>query len=157
MIRALTIAATLLAALVFGAEIPLVRLFNVLQSLSVAVSIMIAAVLVRLNRGMPSLDWKNISANERAQLTERILEITREYIAIVAIYSAFLIVIIFLTAVGKDDVQKLLPPSVQWLSAAAIGGGAVLCIARMAYVIWRDLDIVKLQKHLGSSSVTLGL
>jgi hypothetical protein len=38
------------------------------------------------------------------------------------------------------------------LTAAFIGGGAALCVARMSYVIWRDLDIVQLQKQLIDAS-----
>ena len=32
--------------------------------------------------------------------------------------------------------------------AGAIGGLVALCASRMAYVVWRDIDIVRLQKQL---------
>ena len=59
MARTLTIGLVVLATVVFGWEIPLMRLFAALQPLTLVLSIMIAAILVRLNRGMPTLDWKS--------------------------------------------------------------------------------------------------
>ena len=60
--------------------------------------------------------------------------------------------LVALTVVGKAEVQASWPELAQRLTAAFIGGGAALCVARMSYVIWRDLDIVQLQKQLIDAS-----
>ena len=58
---------------------------EVLQPLIVAISIMAAALLVRLNRGMPTLDWKSLETAERKILTERVVELSREYMFVLAL------------------------------------------------------------------------
>ena len=79
MARTLTIAVTLLAAGLFAWAVPLVRLFGAFQPLIVALSIMVAAVFVRLNRGMPTLEWKSLDPVKRKDLTASIVRVTTEY------------------------------------------------------------------------------
>lgn len=152
MARWLTIAAVLGFAGLFGWGVPLVRLFDAFQSMIVALSIMIAAIFVRLNRGMPTLEWKSLDLENRTKLTGKIVDLSREYGWIVAINTAALAGLVTLSVVGKADVQGRWPAWAQHMVASAIGGGAALCVARMAYVVWRDLDIVKLQKMLIDAS-----
>jgi hypothetical protein len=132
--------------------VPLARLFAAFQPATVVLAIMIAAVLVRLNRGMPTLDWKSLELEKRTHLTSAIVDLTREYGSVIAVNAGLLASIITLTVVGNDEVQAAWPYWTQQGSAAAVGAGAALCICRMAYVIWRDLDIVRLQKHLIDAS-----
>src|SRR5919106_1273343 len=148
MARTLTILGVLTAAGLFGWGIPLSRLFGAFQPMIVALSIMIAAILVRLNRGMPSLEWKSLDPSKRADLTGSIVALTREYGWIVAILGALLAGLIALSVVGQDDIAALWPPLAQRIAAGTVGGGIVLSVSRMGYVIWRDLDIVQLQKRL---------
>lgn len=146
-IRAYTFLATAASAGLFGWGVPLIRLFDAFQPISVALSIMIAAVFVRLNRGMPSLEWKSLDPGERSNLTEKIVELTAEYGWIIGLNALTLIGIVTLSAIGKEQ-ASLWPMLVKHLVAGGIGGLTALCCARMAYVVWRDIDIVRLQKRL---------
>lgn len=145
--RRITILAVLLAASLFGWAVPLQRLFGAFQPLIVALSIMVAAVFVRLNRGMPSLEWKSVDPDERKTLTKRIVDLTIEYGWIIGINSFVLLGLVSLSVVGKED-AALWPLWAQHFAAGAVGGLGTLCLARMAYVVWRDIDIVRLQKRL---------
>ena len=64
MARWLTIIPVSGLAALFGWGVPLVRLFDAFQPMIVALSIMIAAIFVRLNRGMPTLEWKKPRTRE---------------------------------------------------------------------------------------------
>lgn len=147
MARWVTIVAVLLAAGLFGWAVPLARLFDAFQPLIVALSIMVAAVFVRLNRGMPTLEWKSLDPDERKNLTKRIVDLTTEYGWIIGINAVVLLGLVSLSVVGKAD-AALWPLWAKRLGAGAVGGLGTLCLARMAYVVWRDIDIVRLQKRL---------
>jgi hypothetical protein len=131
---------------VFWRWMTLALLADILQPLIVALSIMAAALLVRLNRGMPALDWKSLEIAERKILTQKIVELTREYMIVLSLHgvtlAALLIVVVNKTS-GFDGIwygqQGVL---------AAIGALLGLCICRMGYIVWRDSDIVRLQKKL---------
>jgi hypothetical protein len=147
MARAITIVVTLVAAGLFAWVVPLVRLFGAFQPLIVALSIMVAAVFVRLNRGMPTLEWKSLDPDKRKDLTASIVSVTTEYGWIISINAAALAGLVTLSVIGKDD-AAFWPVWAQRTTAGAVGGLVALCAARMAYVVWRDIDIVRLQKRL---------
>jgi hypothetical protein len=147
MARAITIAVTLLAVGLFAWAVPLVRLFDAFQPLIVALSIMVAAVFVRLNRGMPTLEWKSLDPDDRKGLTAAIVRVTTEYGWIIGINAAVLAGLVTLSVIGKTD-AGLWPDWIRRVTSGAVGGFASLCAARMAYVVWRDIDIVRLQKRL---------
>lgn len=147
MARALTIFATLAAAGLFGWAVPIERLFGAFQPLMVALSIMVAAVFIRLNRGMPTLEWKSLEPTDRKGLTAAIVRLTKEYGWIIAIVALTLVAIVSLSVVGSEQVAEWNV----WLRrivSGALGGALGLSSARMAYVVWRDIDIVRLQKRL---------
>jgi hypothetical protein len=83
-----------------------------------------------------------------SHLTSRILDLSREYVWIGAVHAVALAVLVSLTVVGKTDIQADWPLWAQHLASAAIGAVIALSATRMAYVVWRDYDIVKLQKQL---------
>jgi hypothetical protein len=145
--RAFTLLAMVVFAGLFGWGIPLVRLFDAFQSLSVAISIMAGSILVRLNRGMPTLEWKAVDPAARNRLTSSIVSVTREYAGALGVNAVFLILLVSLTTVGKADLQAS-PIWAQRVASATIGAVLTLCLFRMGYVIWRDLDIVRLQKKV---------
>lgn len=147
MARAITIVVTILAAGLFGWAVPLVRLFEAFQPLIVALSIMVAAVFVRLNRGMPTLEWKSLDPGKRKDLTASIVAVTTEYGWIIGINATVLAGLVTLAVIGKVD-SALWPEWVRRITSGAVGGLICLCTARMAYVVWRDIDIVRLQKRL---------
>lgn len=147
MARNFTIVLTLIAAGIFAWVVPLVRLFGAVQPLIVALSIMVAAVFVRLNRGMPTLEWKTLDPEKRKDLTASILKVTVEYGWIMAINAFALLALVTLSVVGATEASHW-PIALRKAASGAIGGSIALCIARMAYVVWRDIDIVRLQKRL---------
>jgi len=147
MAQNLSLVLMLALAGVFGWGVPLLRLFDTFQPLTTALAIIVAAVFVRLNRGMPTLEWKSVDIQERKRLTSAIVDVAQEYAWIVAIDGVLLATLVILTTVGKPSVTAW-PDWAQRLCSAALGGGIGLSIARMMYVVWRDLDIVKLQKRL---------
>lgn len=147
MARTTTIAVTFVLAGLFAWAVPLVRLFDAFQPLIVALSIMVAAVFVRLNRGMPTLEWKSLDPEKRTVLTSSIVSLTTEYGWIIGINAVVLAGLVMLSVIGKTD-AGLWAEWVRRFISGAIGGSMSLCSARMAYVVWRDIDIVRLQKRL---------
>lgn len=147
MAKKTTMIVTILATGLFAWAVPLTRLFGAFQPLIVALSIMVAAVFVRLNRGMPTLEWKSLDPEKRKELTASIVNVTKEYGWIIGINAGALAGLVTLSVIGATD-AALWPDGVRRSIAGAVGGLISLCAARMAYVVWRDIDIVRLQKHL---------
>ena len=154
MVLGTTATAAIVAAILFGWAVPLLRLFDGFQPMTVALSIIVAALLVRLNRGMPTLDWKSLRQDDRERLTGSVLALTKEYVAILAINVVLLVVLVSLMTIGKVAIQSWTSAIPSWTNlispvvSGAIGALVALCLARMSYVIWRDFDIVRLQKKL---------
>ena len=147
MARAITIVVTLVATGLFAWAVPLGRLFGAFQPLIVALSIMVAAVFVRLNRGMPTLEWKSLDPEKRKDLTASIVRVTTEYGWIIGINAVALLGLVTLSVVGTTEAGAW-PQWIQRVASGTVGGVVTLCAARMAYVVWRDIDIVRLQKRL---------
>lgn len=131
---------------IFSRWMTFALLKEILQPLIVAISIMAAALLVRLNRGMPTLDWQSLEVADRKILTQRVVELSREYMAVLALQLFTLIFMLVLILVKEKTFYG-------WVSGPSIVLGALgaligLCLSRMAYIVWRDTDIVKLQKKL---------
>ncbi|HWJ74671.1 MAG TPA: hypothetical protein VNX29_16030 [Kaistia sp.] len=112
-----------------------------------ALSIMIAAVFVRLNRGMPALEWKSVDPAERRNLTAAVVQVAVEYAWIVAVSGTAVAALLTLSIVGKADAAHW-PEVYQTMTSGLIGAVVGLTCSRMAYVVWRDIDIVRLQKRL---------
>jgi hypothetical protein len=148
MIPLLTLGLVGAVAFLFWNVVPLARLFDAFQPMVVTLSVIVAAVFVRLNRGMPSLEWKSLDRTKRAELTAAIVALSREYVAIVAINGIALIGLVTLVVIGKDDAVTNWSPVVLKAVSATVGAVFALCLARMAYVVWRDCDIMELQKAL---------
>ena len=157
MIRPLTIVVVFGLGCLVGWAVPLSRLFDAFQPLIVALSIMIAALFVRLNRGMPTLEWSSLDPAKRTELTTRIVELSREYGLIVAINAITLSCLLTLIVVSKDDIRVNWPMWAQQITAGVIAALVALGVMRMAYVVWRDYDIVILQKYLIDQSAARNL
>ncbi len=147
MARLLTITVTIIVAGLFAWTVPLVRLFDAFQPLMVALSIMVAAVFIRLNRGMPTLEWRNLDPDDRKGLTAAILKLSGEYGWIIGLIASTLIAIVTLSVIGKTEAAGWDVWCRRTVSGA-LGMCLSLCLARMVYVVWRDIDIVRLQKRL---------
>ena len=139
--------ASVLGAAVFWYAVPLSDLSRAAASSITALSIITAAVFVRLNRGMPNLDWKGAAASQRTNLTQSIVSLTREYSILVGVNAVFLVGALVLVGAGPDAHENLLPYGRGIITSSA-GFLTGLVVSRMAYVVWRDYDIVVLQKHL---------
>lgn len=144
---------TAAAATLFALLVPLAYLYDGFGALTTALSIMAAALLVRLNRGMPSLEWKSMEPDRRPVVTAGILRVSRQYLYIVALTAVTLAVIVSLSA-GKVIVfpqPGFGPAWPLWATRTAsglVGGLVALVLSRMAYVLWRDYDIAVLQARL---------
>lgn len=149
----LTVGAVIISALLFGWAVPLARLFDAFQPMIVALSIMVAAVFVRLNRGMPSLEWKSVDANLRSSLTSKLYELSKEYGLIIFIIFVTIATLVTLSTIGIGEINKW-PPRIQRITSGSVGFLFSLSLLRIAYVIWRDIDIVKLQKKLIDTSAS---
>lgn len=147
MARLATILLPLAVGLAFGFWVPLVNTMRGVEHFVVAVTIMTAAVFVRLNRGMPTLDWKTLEIAERKRVTSAIQALTLEYVFIVGINAAVLCMAVACSVYG-DTYWLSFPPIISGLLSAAWGFFLALACARMAYVVWRDYDVVRLQKTL---------
>lgn len=130
-----------------GWLIPAMRVFYAVQPLLVLTSIMAAAIFVRLNRAMPTLDWKSLEPAGRKKLTRRVVELNQEYLSILLIQAVLAAALIALVMTGRPAIAVLPDWAVRTISAV-IGGLMSLALFRMGYVAWRDYDIVKLQKEL---------
>lgn len=149
MTRLFTLLAVIAGA-ILGWIVPLDRVIATVSPLVVTFSIMAAAILVRMNRGMPSIDWKSLQQVERESLTGRIVKLTREYLVILSLQAVTLVILIALGVLNTEPNSPLTCVPDVWKHAigAVTGFLLVLSFARMGYVVWRDYDIVKLQKQL---------
>lgn len=75
------------------------------------------------------------------------MEIAKDYVAALIFTSAAIVTLIFLSATGKEDFLCLVPLARHAL-AGFFYGCLVLSLTWMGYVVWRDLDIIRLQRHL---------
>lgn len=146
-----------IGAFVFGRYVAPDRLAVSLTPLITVQTIMAAAVLVRLNRGMPTIDWKSVAAASRVHLTGAIVAVTREYATLVAVIGLTLSYLIGLSIVGEANLVALEPTYRANVVTGLAGFLIGLTVARMVYVVWRDVDIVVLQKTVVDESGTAEL
>lgn len=138
---------SLLLAALAGWRLDISRLYSVFQSATVCLSIMAAAIFVRLNRGMPALDWKTITPPSRKKLTSSVVNLAKDYLVGLILAFCTILMIMVLTSMTVTDV-KALPVLVQQCLVGVFTGFALLSVVWMGYVIWRDYDIVQLQKRV---------
>ena len=137
----------LLIAAAAGWRLEVVRIYAILQPATVCLSIMAAAIFVRLNRGMPTVDWKSIPPSDRQKLTASVVRLAVDYVVGLALTFTTLMSIMVLTAATQADVL-LLPHRLQQVIVGGFVALALLSIIWMGYVIWRDYDVVILQQKV---------
>ncbi len=129
--------------------LPLSSLSVAFTPLTTILSIMAAAVLVRLNRGMPTIDWKGVEVAHRKRLTNEVVKLAAEYLGVLGII-ATLVVLLLITIVAGSGWWTLTEPAwVVWLQradCAAMVFLMALTMLRMGYIAWRDFDVVRMQK-----------
>lgn len=148
MFQIINIVVALGGGVLFWYVVPLPRLFDAFQPVIVILSVFIAAIFVRLNRGMPSLEWKNLEAKKRKALTSKIVDLSRDYVFIVSLNGLTLLVMVTMTIIGKPEIISHWNGYFQSAMSALVGALFFLSVARVGYVVWRDCEIVELQKAL---------
>lgn len=147
MTRLFILVFSLVAAAVFGFAVSPERLALSAQPLLVALSIMAAGMLVRLNRGMPGIDWTSLSATERTDLTRALVDVARDYLGVLLVLAIGMAALVLLTLFAPE--AKSLNDAIGGrLLSGALGATIALCFARMGTVVWRDYDIIVLQKRV---------
>lgn len=81
-------------------------------------------------------------------MTSAVVALTREYAAIVALGYLVLLTLIAASVMSRHDDWKTLSDNQNKGLSGLLGAGVGALIARMGYVIWRDYDIVRLQKYV---------
>lgn len=150
MILIANILVSLMCALGAACWISLEQLSPAFTPLTTVASIMAAAVLVRLNRGMPTIDWKGVDLEQRENLTQAIVDLAAEYLGVLIIIATLLIVLLATTIAGEAWWLLDAPAWVIWIhraDSALIFLLSSLAFLRMAYIAWRDFDVVRMQKR----------
>lgn len=113
-------------------------------------SIMAAAILVRLNRGIPTVDWKSVDGDALVALLDRLEDIAREYLVTLTVIAVTIIVLFVVPFLSSLTLYYDVP--IKRSVAASLGFLFGILISRMAYMVWLDLDIVRLQRAVIISS-----
>lgn len=135
------------SAILFAKGVSLEQIYIISQPILVCLSIMSAAVLVRLNRGIPQVEWRELKYDEKKKLSNNFVEITKEYCLIISLFFILFSTIIIFMAVGIEY-TKSLPLHFSQILSGIIGLILGACLFKMGYVIWRDYDIVVLQREI---------
>ena len=148
-LRLVTIATVVGGALFSGWVVPLSEWAAISKSVLTVLAIIAGAILVRLNRGMPTIDWSKVNAEDRTQLVSDIQRLAREYgITLIFVGGALALFLILDRASGSTPLGALVASTPKCVSAVISGlAGAVATFVcfRIGYVVWRDIDIVDLQ------------
>lgn len=132
-----------------GWLIPIDEWAAVAKSMMTVLAIFAAAILVRLNRGMPTIDWSKVKAKDRAKLVADIQKLAREYGVTLLFVGGALVFFMILDRSGASSPlggmiakkSHSLPVAISAVAGAVIS----FVLIRIAYVVWRDIDIVDLQ------------
>lgn len=152
--RLLRLLVVLGVGLAFWRWVPFGTLFPAFQPLTTTLSIFMAAVLVRLNRGMPTLEWKSLDPDRRSQLTGRIVAAVVDYVGVLCIIGVVLLSMLVLSTLTQPFVVANWGEPEAAVSSGLFGGILSLCLVRISLVVWRDVEIVKLQKQLIDASAS---
>lgn len=148
-LRVATLLLVLGTAVFSGWLVPMDEWAATAKSILTVLAIFAAAILVRLNRGMPTIDWSKVDAEDRGHLVLAMKNLAREYgttLIVVGITLAFFLVLD--RANGETPLATLLDasrPFVKTLVSAIAGALTSFVLIRITYVVWRDIDIVDLQ------------
>lgn len=144
------LALSLVLMALFGTSFQTESGVNVLSENATAVvsllSIFAAAVLVRLNRGLPTVDWKSVDPGDLGRLLDRLEDVAREYV-IVFCQILFALFFVFISKfVPQETVfSTLIVP--RWISGI-VGSLLGLCVSRIVHLVWLDVSIIRLQRRV---------
>lgn len=148
-LRLFTMISVVGCAALAGWLIPIDEWAAVAKSMMTVLAIFAAAILVRLNRGMPTIDWSKVNAKDRAKLVTDIQKLAREYGVTLVFVGGALVLFLILDRSGTTSPLGVaiakkshsLPVAI----SAVAGAVSSFVLVRIAYVVWRDIDIVDLQ------------
>jgi hypothetical protein len=119
------------------------------KSILTVLAIFAAAILVRLNRGMPTIDWSKVDPDDRSALVTDIKKLAREYGVTLIFIGVALTAFLFLDRInGVTPLSRRVlaaPEYVAQIISAMSGAISSFVLVRIAYIVWRDIDIVDLQ------------
>lgn len=148
-LRTATIALTLFAAAFSGWLVPMSEWSATAKSILTVLAIFAGAILVRLNRGMPTIDWSKVNLEDRDNLVEKIKTLAREYGAtLIAVGFSLAFFLVLDRTNGDTPLSKLVTsssPCLPKIISAIAGAVSSFVLIRIVYVVWRDIDIVDLQ------------
>jgi hypothetical protein len=156
-VRALTVAATAVGFLFAACLIPLEAWPESAKSLLTVLAILAAGVLVRLNRGLPTIDWSKVNPESRGDLVKKMRDISVEYGITLAQIGVLLVGLLAsemidlpVAGYGFYDI----PPLIRAIVSGFAGGSLIFVFSRMVYIVWRDIDIVELQADVITEAAT---
>lgn len=113
-------------------------------------AIFAAAVLVRLNRGIPSVEWKLVEDDALKRLMDRMEEVAHDYVTVLLVIFGGMVSAIAILIVGDNfDLGRV---EITQILSGICGGFFGLSISRMAHLVWLDVSIFKLQRTVIESS-----
>lgn len=155
-VRTITVLVSALGAVLAGLLIPLESWPASAKSIMTILAILAAGVLVRLNRGLPTIDWSKVDPAARAELVKKMRNLSVEYGLTLAVIG---VILIWLLASEMIDARRVAwvgfynsPPLIRAIASGIAGGSLIFAFARMVYVVWRDIDIVELQSDIITSA-----
>lgn len=148
-LRLTTILIVIASAAISGWLVPASEWAATAKSILTVLAIFAAAILVRLNRGMPTIDWAKVNPDDRTNLVCDIKRLAREYgITLIFVGIALALFLVLDRTSGDTPLSNLIAEAPRYVpSAISAFAGAVssFVLIRIAYVVWRDIDIVDLQ------------
>jgi len=148
-LRLFTMASVVSCAALTGWLVPIDEWAAVAKSVLTVLAIFAAAILVRLNRGMPTIDWSKVKAEDRVRLVIDIQKLAREYGITLLFVGAALVFFLILDRSGSSSPLGAMistkPHSIPIVISSMAGAISSFVLIRIAYVVWRDIDIVDLQ------------
>lgn len=154
--RLITVVLVFMATVISGWIVPFGEWAASAKSVLTIFAIFAAAILVRLNRGMPTIDWSKVDAEDRGELVAQIQKLAREYgVTLIFVGIALGFFLILDRANGDAPLAKAITNSSKMVRIiVSAGAGAIISfvLVRIAYVVWRDIDIVDLQAGVVSQA-----
>ncbi|MEI6640384.1 MAG: hypothetical protein WCL10_00005 [Novosphingobium sp.] len=148
-LRLFTVVSVVGCAALAGWLVPIDEWVAVAKSVMTVLAILAAAILVRLNRGMPTIDWSKVKAEDRVKLVSEIQKLAREYgVTLLFVGSALVLFLILDRSGASSPLGAFIatkPHAVSVVISAAAGAISAFALIRIGYVVWRDIDIVDLQ------------
>lgn len=136
----LVIAASSSAAMTpFGAI--LVRLS---EKLPILLSVLLAAVFVRLARGMPTIPYEKVAPSQSLVATRAFRALVRSYVQTFFVFVIAIVINLFVSSLGPEDNGQIVP----WLIPATLGLLDSMVILSILFLIMSDVTLANIQADM---------